>query len=345
MKQYLKDIVKCVKCGRCRTVCPSQNVLGWESSGPRGRMLMAQGCTCDLEMSQGMIDGFLTCTTCHQCVSECPSGADPLEITRVVRRELIDMGHVAPHQIEIMKRVSGSGNSLGDESPRTSWLDIPVDAGSFDHIYFVGCLASYRQQETTAAIYSILRQFSVGLLEDEKCCGSPLYRLGLDTSELIEHNSYQIKKAGAHTVITECAGCYAMFKGQYEFNVIHLSEFLSDRLEQLPLKRLNITVSYHDPCHLGRFNKLYDAPRIVINHICTLVEMKYSREKAGCCGGGGGVRLGYPELSSMVAKDLAANIPQGMDYVVTACPLCIRNLSDIGIKTIDLAELVRMSMV
>jgi len=345
MKEYLRDIVKCVKCGRCRTVCPPLEVQGWESSGPRGRVQLALRMYFGLEPSNSLITSILTCTTCQQCVAECPSVADPHQVTRAARRELVALGHASPHQVELQERIGNTGNSLGDRSSRTTWLTKTQDQGHSGYVYFAGCLASYRYQSTAAATYKILRKFGVGFIEDEQCCGSPLFRLGLDASDLIAHNSRQIKAAGAHTVIVGCAGCYSMLKEQYQgFNVLHLSEFLADRLGELSAGRLDIQVAYHDPCHLGRAYGIYDAPRKVIEEICTLVEMDPSREKASCCGGGGGVRLGYPELSGSMAGKLKENIPEGIDYVVTSCPLCFRNLSDTGVKMLDLADLVLMAI-
>ena len=105
---------------------------------------------------------------------------------------------------------------------------------------------------------------------------------------------------------------------------------LFQELEELELKRLNLTVTYHDPCHLGRHNKVYEAPRKVIREICTLKEMKNIKEDSRCCGGGGGVRIGYPDISIELARNRLEDVPAGIDYIVTSCPLCVRNLRDAG---------------
>lgn len=345
MREYLGEIVKCVRCGRCRTVCPTQRVQGWESAGARGRMQMAMGMASGFKPTAGMVTSILTCTTCQQCVTACPSGANPQQVTRAARRKLVDMGFAASHQLEMQVRIRNTGNSLGDGSARTAWITASQVTGKSGYVYFAGCMASFRQQSTATATYGILEKLGVGLLENEQCCGSPLVRMGLDASGQVEHNYRQFKEAGAHTIIVGCAGCYSMFREQYRgFEILHVSEFLASRLDELPLGKLDLRVTYHDPCHLGRTHGIYDAPRKVIEKVCSLVEMKASKENASCCGGGGGVRIGYPDLSGSIAEKLKDNIPGGVDYVVTSCPLCFRNLSDTGILVLDLAELVSMAM-
>ena len=150
------------------------------------------------------------------------------------------------------------------------------------------------------------------------------------------------------TRLLQVALCYTTLKNNYpeEFRVISLPEFLAEHLEELNLKKLDFTVTYHDPCHLGRHNEIYDAPRKVIEAISTLKEMKNIKENARCCGGGGGVRIGYPDISLELAKNRLQDVPEGVDYIVTSCPLCVRNLRDAGgnIEVIDLVELVAMSM-
>ena len=111
-----------------------------------------------------------------------------------------------------------------------------------EYVFFAGCLASYRYPEITKKTFDILRKFGVTVLEEEVCCGSPLLRTGSDPSELMSKNLEQIKKIGAHTVITGCAGCYTTLKNDFpeELNVLHVTEFLADRLDELDLKKLDL---------------------------------------------------------------------------------------------------------
>ena len=109
------------------------------------------------------------------------------------------------------------GNPLGESKERMAWLgdsrnDLPEKS---EYVFFAGCLASYRYPEITKKTFDILRKFGVTVLEEEVCCGSPLLRTGSDPSELMSKNLEQIKKIGAHTVITGCAGCYTTLKKRF----------------------------------------------------------------------------------------------------------------------------------
>jgi fumarate reductase (CoM/CoB) subunit B len=291
------------------------------------------------------LDSLNTCTTCEMCTENCPAGIRPPSLIEDARRTLVSLGLMTENQSQLNEKVKRSGNSFGETRSRRSWLSgtsrLPEKA---DYVYFAGCLASYRYPEIASKTFDVLKRFGVTLLPDEKCCGSPLLRTGFDVSDLMESNVQQMKDIGASTVITGCAGCYATLKNEYadEFQVVSVPEFLAEHVEELDPRPLNLTVTYHDPCHLGRRHKIYDQPRKVIAAICDLVEMKANRNRSRCCGGGGGVRSGYRDLSLKLARRRLADVPEGADYIVTSCPLCIRNLNDAGGngKVIDLIELV-----
>jgi len=265
------------------------------------------------------------------------------------RRQLVSIGVMTREQADLSRNIFESGNTFGEKTDRLSWLpDRSLIREKADYVYFVGCMNSYRYHETAKNAFSILGQFGATLLPDEQCCGSPLLRMGFDARELIEENSRQIREIGARTVITGCAGCYTTLKNSYgnKFQVLSVPEFLAQHISEIDLKPLDITVTYHDPCHLGRHNRVYEQPRQVIRAICRLVEMKSNRKDARCCGGGGGVRAGYKDLSLQMARRRLEDVPANVDYIVTSCPLCIRNLRDGGggERVIDLVDLVGMAM-
>lgn len=290
-----------------------------------------------------------TCTTCGICTENCPSGIDPPKSIEGARRVLVLSGTKTEEQSGLRKKTVISGNVLGESLPRAAWLEnrrgLPCEA---ELVYFVGCLDSYRYPEIAAKTFDILRPFGAALLPDEKCCGSPLLRTGFDARELMASNLRQIRDMGAQALVTGCAGCYTTLKNSYpdEFEVQSVPEYLAEHISELNLAPLDLTVTYHDPCHLGRRHKVYDEPRKVIESICNLEEMKANRNRSRCCGGGGGVRSGYKELSLGMARKRLLDAPDGVDYIVTSCPLCIRNLNDAGGdgKVIDLVELVSMAI-
>ncbi len=344
-----RSINKCIRCGTCRSVCPVFEEVGWESSNTRGRIMIIKGLHDGLEADVGAVDSLNTCTTCGICTESCPADVNPVDLVESARRELVSRGVMTAAQATLSKNIFASGNTFGDGSSRRAWLrDRGFLKEKSDFVYFVGCMNSYRYAENAARTFDILSRFGATLLQDEQCCGSPLMRTGFDASKFREANTRQIEKIGAHTIITGCAGCYTTLKKSYskEFNVVSVPEFLAEHISELELRPLDLTVTYHDPCHLGRHNKIYDQPRQVVEAICDLKEMKASRQSARCCGGGGGVRAGYKDLSRKIAKKRLQDVPEGADYIVTSCPLCIRNLSDAGAgeKVIDLVDLVAKAL-
>ncbi|MBW6470165.1 MAG: 4Fe-4S dicluster domain-containing protein [Methanosarcinaceae archaeon] len=346
----LRSVLKCVRCGACRSVCPVLEEVGWESAGARGRMLVAHGISQGLDVDDDVLESLNTCMTCGMCKQMCPAGANPTNVIENVRRRLMMKGDVTEAQEKLHKRIIETGNSLGEVSGRRAWLGECAESikETAEYVYFVGCLGAYRYPESVVATFDVLSHFDVTILPDEVCCGSPLIRTGFDAEKMIAHNVEQIRTVGAHTIITSCAGCHNTLMQSYpdEFEVVHVSEFLAEHLSEVELKRLDLTVTYHDACHLGRCRGVFDAPRKVIEAVCDLKEMATNRENSRCCGGGGGVRTGYPELSLALAKKRLMEVPDGVDYLITSCPLCTKNLIEGGSDTdvIDLVELVRLAM-
>ena len=361
-----RDLYRCVGCGNCRSVCPAFEHTGRESANTRGRILVIRDLYEGILDDDSVFDSLNTCTTCGFCAETCPAGVNPPHLVEAAREGLVALGKMTPTQIKIRDTVARCSNTLGVEDDRLGWLQKANDSGQEmtipknpKAVYFVGCLDSYRYPETALKTYKILNQLGVGLLEDEKCCGSPLLRLGFDASAQINHNIDQIKKSGADTIIAGCAGCYNTIKNSYQpagISVVTVSEYLLSNIDKFRkliaadsgFKKLNVSVTYHDSCHSGRHNRIFDEPRALLREIVgaeNFKEMAFSREKSRCCGGGGGVRSGYNELSLAMAKRRLEDVPGGVDYIVTTCPLCLRNLRDAGgdIPVIDIIELISMA--
>lgn len=310
--------------------------------------MIIKGLTCGLRPDSHILNSLNSCTTCGICTENCPAGINPPELIESARRELVLLGKMTAQQADLSRNIYARGNTFGDSRDRLSWLkDRSFLTKKADYVYFVGCMNSYRYTDTAANTFALLRPFGTTIIPEEQCCGSPLLRTGFDARRFIDKNCMQIEDAGAQTVISGCAGCYTTLKKSYphSIEVQSVPEFLSERISELNLKPLDLTVTYHDPCHLGRHNKIYEQPRQIIEAICRLKEMKTNKKDARCCGGGGGVRSGYRDLSLQMAKKRLEDVPEDVDFIVTTCPLCIRNLRDAGAgeKVIDLADLVAMA--
>ncbi|GAG93917.1 unnamed protein product [marine sediment metagenome] len=171
------------------------------------------------------------------------------------------------------------------------------------------------------------------------------------------------KKSSVKTIITSCAGCFRTLKVDYadliedlEIRVLHTIEYIKSFLEEkdITLKNLEINTTYHDPCHTGRnsgLSPLYEEPREILSKISNLTEMKTIKENAKCCGAGGGVKKGFPDLALEVAKTRVQEAEEtGADYLVSICPFCYRNLMDAitalnsNIKMVDLMELIDQAL-
>jgi Fe-S oxidoreductase len=175
--------------------------------------------------------------------------------------------------------------------------------------------------------------------------------LAHDVVKQMERNVKAIEEQGVEEVVFSCAGCYRMFKEDYPkhvkvpFKVKHISEYLAEK--DLKLKPLQKKVTYHDPCHLGRHSGVYKAPRAVLAKVpgAEFKEMPRNSAEARCCGGGGGVRSAYPELSEQIAGKRVAEA-NFADVLVTSCPFCVNNLrvgkerTKAKVEVMDLVELI-----
>ena len=188
-------------------------------------------------------------------------------------------------------------------------------------------------------------------MEDEKCCGSVLLRTGF-LDDAIDQMNGNLDDLEGKTILTSCAGCYKTLKEDYkkylgvDLKVIHISQLLEQLIKEnkINLKgNKDLKVTYHDSCHLGRHAGEYEAPRNVINSISNLVEMENNREKARCCGSGGGVKSAYGELSNSISDLRIREAKEtDADLLVSACPFCELNLSQNSddFEVLDLSEFV-----
>jgi heterodisulfide reductase subunit D len=175
--------------------------------------------------------------------------------------------------------------------------------------------------------------------------------------ETAEKNLKAIESSGAETLVTACPGCFMTMSRDYprilkenigeEIKIVHITQFLASKLKEVEFKPFDgtHTVTYHDPCHLGRHGGVIEEPRKILKAIPNLqyIELERSRMNSFCCGSGGGVKAGFPEKSIKVANERLREIKEaGANAIVTVCPFCEKNFKDATdeIEVIDLVELV-----
>jgi Fe-S oxidoreductase len=194
------------------------------------------------------------------------------------------------------------------------------------------------EQENYKKIFNKLGIDFVMLPHDEICCGSPVMNAGYkkDARKLAQDNLNLFKKHGIVKIITPCPGCYNMFKNEYpkvlpkwDIEVEHATQTILAELKKRNFKTgsFNEIVSYHDPCHLGRFSGIYNEPREIIKILNgEIKEMVHNRENALCCGAGGGMRANYSSIAKKIAKKRISEVSADAVAVLTPCGLCTANL-------------------
>ena len=303
-----------------------------------------------LSVAGGLIkpESLWPCTTCMACQDVCPVGVEHVPMIVQLRRSLVSQGQLDEHLQEAFTNLQRYGNSFGQsERKRAVWtqgLDFkPKDARKepVEWLWYLGEYACYHPalQASTRALARVLHstELDYGILyEGERNTGNDARRAGEEgLFELLrEKNLATLDKAKFNNIFTTDPHVYNTLKNEYpELNhgrhpVHHYSELLADLLERGRLKvanKLNYRVTYHDPCYLGRYNGVYDAPRKVLKALgAELMEMPRSRRDSFCCGGGGG-RVWMEEIGEAHSRPSESRVKEaasldGVEMLVVACP-------------------------
>ncbi len=369
-------IHRCFRCGYCKYTkdfseinCPSYKKYSFESYSTGGRLwLIYSLITDELEWSSYGAKIIYSCTTCGNCIQNCRFDKFNhflVDFIEMGRREAALRGFCPDNQKNLLNRTINSrfynpyGAMHSDNTVLKENHDLPDEA---EWVYFIGCTSNYRQQHLRDSTLIFLKKTGFNFtLIDEHCCMSPLIRTGQVDSvkEFLTYNIKKIKLVGASKVITSCAGCYRTLKNdcykqgvEHDLEIYHTSELIARMLKDNRLiftSEYKKTLTYHDPCHLGRHANCYEPPREILRQIpgVTFIEMKRTRENSWCCGAGGGVKIGDPEWALEISKERLQEAEQtGASLVVSTCPFCKTNLNDANVKfdmkfnILDLIELI-----
>ncbi len=363
------QIFHCVECGKCTGACPLAQVDRDFSPRLVAKYAIEEGLD-----SEYVKEKIWTCLTCGLCNERCPIGISFTEFIRVTRPLFITedfKGHLSHGgTLQGLMRMQ---TAPGLNQNRMDWITEEHKISSQGEIlYFSGCLAYFetffsemnlKLKKIASDTVKILNSIGIEpvVLPDERCCGHDLIWTGDEESfqKLRSLNIESFEKAGVKTIITSCGECgytlknlYGQPAGQFPFEVMHISEYLQ-KIGFSAQKALNKIVTYQDPCRLGRFMGVYDAPRQLLESILELREMPHFRTGAWCCGNSAWLHCDRYSKQMQVERLMEAKGTKS-DLIVTACPKCqvhltcamkdVNLLHDLSMEIRDISSILAESI-
>lgn len=419
LEEYLGDMEMCCRCSACKyiplqmiksgkysDICPSIARYNFHAYSGGGRLLIGREMLKrGFEFTEKLLHIVYNCQMCGGCDISCKYAMDMEVLWPIAefRIRCVEEGHTHPELDKVIELLRTKGKMVFEEKIRGEWAEgLEIKDAMKERVefyYHVGCLSSLDEelQRIPRIVGRILKEtgvdFGIGY-ENETCCGGRAFEMGYlnDFLRQAKANVEMFRKAGIKKIITACSECYYAFKVLYDrynlkgdLQIFHISELLSTLIREgrlKPEKTLNIAVSYHDPCHLGRLgepyvhwqgkkipgpkfvfdpprvyrrgnNGVYEPPREILKAIngVKIYEMERTREYAFCCGAGGGVFESNPEFSLWTARNrLFEAMESGAVALVTSCPWCEKNLrkatfeEGLNFKIYDIVEMLGMAL-
>jgi Fe-S oxidoreductase len=419
LEQYAGDMGMCCRCSACKFVpmqkvkgsdysyaCPSIARYNFHAYSGGGRVNIGSAALKNgMNYTDKLLHIVYNCQMCGACDISCKYAMDMevLEPINEFRIKCVEDGKTNPALEKVIAGMRKTGSMVAAKGKRGAWaagLGIKdATREKVDVIYHVGCVTSFdpNMQKLAKATAKILQKAGVnfGIAGDaETCCGGRAYQMGYEKDFLAQakKNMAMIKKSGAKTLVTGCADGYQAFKVLYDkfdlkgnLEVLHISEYIARLIKNGKLKlkkKANLSVTYHDPCRLGRLGEpwihwkgtkvpgdrfvfdppkeyrrgakgIYEPPRDIIKSIpgVRFTEMTRIKEYSWCCGAGGGVNESNPDFAKWTAKKrLDEAVSTGAEAIVTACPWCEKTFNEAikesgsSLKVYDIVELVEKAI-
>ena len=349
----------------CRFVCPTADAETRETITPTSRQtflnLLRKG---QLLLDEDLSGLFYQCTNCLNCRTYCEHEIEVPLSMNVARAIAVERGLVPDELRAYIETFRSTGNPFGKDLAGRLRETVPDQyvVEEAQVVYFAGCSTIEQHPEMIKDAFELFEKFGIDYISaytgDGQCCGYPLLALG-------DVKGFQkIRRKIAEgldrykIVVCACPACAYMLKTDYReagllksVKVEHITEFLADKIEATEKKgkiEKAGSVFYHDPCYLGRYLGIYDAPRRLIRDVCgmEISEFPRDRDRAGCCGGGGGLPVSNPDTSLKIAERRLEPVPEGDGTVVTACPSCLGLFETArpDLEVIDLASLINEAL-
>ena len=381
--EEILDAYACIMCYRCQEVCPAYTtgkVLSPATLEINKRYFLnyqgerlAKGEPSEQTLVEFAItpEAVWACTACGACVDICPVGNEPMRDILNIRRALVLMENAFPDQLQTafrgMERTLNPWNVSPTE--RMKWaegLEVPtIEANPQPELlWWVGCAPATdsRAQKTAQAFARILNAAGVNyavLGEQEQCTGDSARRAGNEFlfNELALANVEMLNEVAPLRIVTTCPHCLHTLKNEYpafggNYTVIHHTELIQELLDDEKLKLHasdQHSLTFHDPCYLGRQNDILEAPRSVLRQTKSpFIELPRHGEQSFCCGAGGAQMWKEEEEGSqrVNANRMAEAIASGADTLAVGCPFCMIMLTDAKkdanaqMEVLDVAEII-----
>lgn len=358
---------ECYSCGTCTATCPHNELK------PAGRKLTVRKILHQAQIGVEPDSLVWECSSCKLCEVRCPREVDIVDNFLAIRNYKIEHSRIPAEYEALLWNILEEANPMGEaQADRGKWMDglelVDANENQVEFLFFVGGPESYdsRLQKVARDMAKIMLKAGInfGVLgKKEPESGEAVREAGERAylEMLMEKNVAQFNATGAQVIIPLSPHAFDIFKRVYpdhglNMEVVHYTDFLYRMVmgEQIKFtEEVKETLTYHDPCYLGRYNNIYEQPREVLKAIpgVTLVEMKYNRENAICCGGGGNKI--YTDIVSeerLSNKRVSEASKTGAAQIVTSCGYCIQNFEDstktvgVDMEVKDLAEIVARGM-
>jgi Fe-S oxidoreductase len=404
LKDYQNDMETCCRCSACKfiplekaqgfnhvNICASISRYDFHAYSGGGRLGMGIALLeKKINYSDKLLEVIYNCQMCGACDTSCKYAMDMevLEPINEIRIACVENGHTLPVLDKMVASLRAQGPMVLESGvKRVDWakeLEVKdYTKQKAEVIYHAGCRTRYDRDMWKVAQSTVkLMQkagIDVGIAHEESCCGGRAYQMGYqeDAINQAKRNMNIIKKSGAKTIVTGCAECYHAFKVLYDkfgvkgnLEVLHTTEYFARLIKTgklNPNKKVDLSVTYHDPCHLGRQGEpyvhwqgkripgqiilfdpprefrrgtfgVYEPPRDVLKSIpgIKLVEMDRIKEYAWCCGAGGGVRESNPAFAGWTANERIKEAKEtGAEAIVSGCPGCETSFREINRENED----------
>ena len=360
----LLDMTSCTECGRCQSQCPAWHTdkplspkLLIMAMRDHAMAKVVETESLVGELSPVALDVLWSCTTCGACVEECPVDIEHVDHIVNMRRFQVLVESEFPTELGgTFRNLGKAGNPWGaNRADRDAWIsecDFPIRVvegqlpDDVEYLFWVGCAGAYeeRAKKTTKAVAELLYMAGVNfavLGKRETCTGDPARRAGneflyqiLSRENIETFNEVFATRTekGTKKVVVTCPHCFTTIGRDYaqsgfELVMVHHTQLLNQLVREkrlVPVNKSTTTMTYHDPCYLGRHNEIYEPPRELLGATgVTITEMPRNKERSFCCGAGGGRMWMEEKIGTRINLNRVDEaIATGVEEIAVACPFC-----------------------